>query len=90
MKVLGSISDRKGTCKWLNGSQEGKGGILQTGDSALVQFFKKIKKKKLYGCTCGIWKFLGQGLNLSCSFRNAGSFNPLRWARDQTRASEVT
>lgn len=45
MKVLGSISDRKGTCKWLNGSQEGKGGILQTGDSALVQFFKKIKKK---------------------------------------------
>ena len=44
--MLGSVSDRKGTCKRLNGSQEGKGGILQTGDSALVQFFKKIKKKK--------------------------------------------
>ena len=22
-----------------------------------------------YGCTCGIWKFLGQGLNHSCSCR---------------------
>ena len=26
-----------------------------------------------------IWKFLGKGLNLSCSCSKAGSFNPLRW-----------
>ena len=36
-----------------------------------------------YGHIHGIWKFLGQGLNLSCScdlghsYDNAGSFNPL-------------
>ena len=42
---------------------------------------------KLYGHTCGIWRFLGQGLNLSCSSGNAGSFNPLHWAGDQTSTS---
>ena len=35
-----------------------------------------------YGQTHGIWKFLGQGLNLSHSCSNAGSFNPLHQARD--------
>ena len=33
--------------------------------------------------TCSIWKFLGQGLNLS-SCINARSFNPLHWAREGT------
>ena len=43
-----------------------------------------------------IWKFLGQGLNLRhssdlhCSYGNAGFFNPLSWARDQTHASTET
>ena len=32
-----------------------------------------------YGCTHDIWKFLCQGMNLSCSCGNAGSFNPLHW-----------
>ena len=36
------------------------------------------------GHTYSIWKFQVQGLNLSCSCGNAGSFNPLRWAGDQT------
>ena len=41
----------------------------------------------------GIWKFLGQGLNSSCSCYlrvscvNAGSFNPLYQAGDRTGAS---
>ena len=38
--------------------------------------------------TCGMWKFLGQDLILSCN--NAGSFNLLRQARDQTCASKAT
>ena len=42
------------------------------------------------GCTHSIWKFPGQGLNLSCSCYNMASFNPLCWARDWTRASTVT
>ena len=29
------------------------------------------------GCTHSIWKFLGQGLNLSCNCGNPGFFNPL-------------
>ena len=37
-----------------------------------------------------MWKFLGQGLNLSHSCGNAGSFNLLRWARVLTRVSAVT
>ena len=43
-----------------------------------------------------IWKFPGQGLNLSCSCNlcclcnNTGSFNPLGLAGDQTHASTVT
>ena len=43
-----------------------------------------------YGCTSGIWKFLGQELNLSCSTKlcqscsNARSFNPPYQAGDQT------
>ena len=32
------------------------------------------------GCTCGIWKFLGQKLNPSCSCGNTESFNPLHQA----------
>ena len=49
--------------------------------------------KKFYGHMCGIWKFLGQGLNpsrshdLCHSCDNTGSFNPLCWAGDQTRTS---
>ena len=44
----------------------------------------------------GIWKFPGQGLNLShssnlcCSCSNTRFFNPLSWARDQTQASTAT
>ena len=38
----------------------------------------------------GIWKFLGQGLNLSHSCSNARSFNPLSQARDLTHTSTVT
>ena len=30
----------------------------------------------VYGCTCSIWKFRGQGLNLSPHCDNAESFNP--------------
>ena len=33
------------------------------------------------GQTHGIWKLLGQGLNLRCSCISAGSFNPLGQAR---------
>ena len=49
-----------------------------------------------YGHTRGIWKFPGQGLNLShsyslcCSCDNAGSFYPLYQARDQTPAPQQT
>ena len=32
------------------------------------------------GCTCGIWKFLGQKLNPSHSCGNAESFDPLHQA----------
>ena len=48
------------------------------------------------GHTHNIWKFLGQGLNLShsCdlghSYGNAGSFNPWPRAGNQTRTSTVT
>ena len=42
------------------------------------------------GHTPGIWKFLGQGLNLSPSCGNSRSFNPLCWAKNQTHASAVT
>ena len=38
----------------------------------------------------GLWKFLGQGLSLSCSCSIAGSFNPLCWARDRTHGSTAT
>ena len=44
----------------------------------------------LNGRTCGIWKFLGQGLNMSlscdlcCRSGNARFFNTLRWASDRT------
>ena len=37
-----------------------------------------------------IWKFTGQGLNLSCSCGNAGSFNLLHRAEDGTHASAAT
>ena len=48
------------------------------------------------GYTHSIWRFLGQGLNPSCSHNlchgstNTGSFNPLCQAGDQTRASTGT
>ena len=48
------------------------------------------------GQTHGKWKFLGQGLNLSCSCdlchscSKAMYFNPLCWARDRTCTSAVT
>ena len=51
----------------------------------------------IYGHTCSKWKFLGQGLNLSCSHdlccscnNSTGYFNPLHWARNWTHASAVT
>ena len=50
----------------------------------------------LSGHTYSIWKFLGQGLNpshshdLCSSCDNDRSFNPLRWAGDQTHASTAT
>ena len=43
-----------------------------------------------YGCPYRVWKFLGQGLNLSCSCGlhhssgSAGSSNPLHWSGDWT------
>ena len=49
-------------------------------------FFPLFKKL----CTPDIWKFLNQGLNLSCSCGNAGSFNPLCWVGSQTHTSVVT
>ena len=46
------------------------------------------------GCFCSIWKFLGQGLNLSCdlyhSSGSARSFNPLGLSRDGTCSSAAT
>ena len=40
-----------------------------------------LVKTRLYlffnGCPYSIWKFPDQGLNLSCSCDNMGSFNPL-------------
>ena len=45
----------------------------------LCVFFVVVFCLFFSGCTCGIWKFLGQGLNLSCSWgqhhshKNAGS-----------------
>ena len=38
----------------------------------------------------GIWKVPGQGLNLSCSCNNTGSFNLPPQARDQTPTSAAT
>ena len=49
-----------------------------------------------HGYIQGMWKFLGQGLNPSCSCdlchrcSNTGSFHPLHWARDQTCTSVAT
>ena len=49
-----------------------------------------------YGHTHGIWKFRGQGLNLSFScdlYHSSGDaryYNSLHWAGDQTHASAVT
>ena len=46
-----------------------------------------------YVCTHGMWKFPGQGLNLSsscdlCHSRSSGtSFHPLSWASNGTPAS---
>ena len=48
------------------------------------------------GCTGGIWKFLGEWLNLShscdlsCSCGNTRYFNPLCWTGDWTHTSAVT
>ena len=48
-----------------------------------------------YGCTCGVWKFPGQGLNpshscdLCHSCSNVEFFNPLCWAGDWTCAFTV-
>ena len=41
-------------------------------------------------CIHGLWKFLGQELNPSHSWGNAGSFNPPRCAGDQAYASAGT
>ena len=65
-------------------------------DIRLFQFscFHVVFKFDFFnGHAPGIWKFPGQGLNLSYSCNlhrscgNAASFNPLRWARDQTCTS---
>ena len=37
----------------------------------------------IFGHSCSIWKFPGLELNLHHNCGNAGSFNPLCWARDQ-------
>ena len=48
------------------------------------------------GCPHGIWKFLGQGLNLSlscdlyCGCNNTGSFNPLHLIGDLKPTSTAT
>ena len=50
----------------------------------------KRKTFFFFGCPSSIWKFPGRGLDLSCSWGNAESFNLLHWAGDQTRASAST
>ena len=55
-----------------------------------VLFFVRLFCCCFYGHTCGIWKFLDQGLNPSRSCSNIGSFNPLLQARNQTHDSAVT
>ena len=67
-----------------------------------INLYINFKMFKFYGYSHGIWKFLGQWSNLSCSCElcwswdlchscsNAGSFNPLNWGRDQICASVVT
>ena len=49
-----------------------------------------------FGCIRGIWRFLGQGMNLSHSFdlhhrcSNTGSLSHCPWARDWPHASTAT
>ena len=65
--------------------------LLQSYKSFFFFFFSF----SFYSCTCGIWNFLGQGFNpscsnmgsvpyLRCSFRQRQTLNPLSEARDQT------
>ena len=57
---------------------------------SLCWLFFLIFSSSFYGHICGIWKFLGEELDLSCSSDlgcscgNAISFNALIQARDQT------
>ena len=53
---------------------EEKGAIYELG-----KLYNKIHFLKIFGCSHGIRKFLGRGLNLSHSCSNARSFNALCW-----------
>ena len=55
---------------------------MESGTISLSFFFN--------GHTHILWKFLGQGLNLSRSCCNTRSFNLLHWAGDGTQALPVT
>ena len=43
-----------------------------------------------HGCILDMWKFLGSGLNTSCSCGNTGSFKSLHWAGNRTHTSAAT
>ena len=61
-----------------------------------IPFFFPLVFLIFYGCTHGIWKIPGQGLNpshsykLCSSYNNAGSFNPLYLAGDGIHISTGT
>ena len=72
--------------------------ILLVLDSSLTVLFYSVLLLVVVfnGCASGIWKFLGQGLNLSHSCGSAGSFNPLpAWGsnpslhRDLSHSSQI-
>ena len=52
--------------------------LATTGVFSVSEFEWVFSFFKLYGCTCGIWNFPGQELNLSHSCSNAGFFDCTR------------
>ena len=81
------------------GSSRGKKGSIQNNlEKNILTWFLSVILLLFffYGPTQGIWKFLGQGLNVSYSCllhyscSNVKSFNLLCGARDQTHTSKAT
>ena len=81
---VGVKVDRKGALKEVReagGAREARGGYWLIWSFSFFLFF--LSFFFFYGCAHSMRKFLGQGLNLSCSFEqhyscaNARSFNPL-------------